>query len=430
MTLYAVSLVLFVAPFVHPRRPLRLLHLDVLVLGAFGLYFVHFMERGPGGASLRNAVLCAFAGLVYLLVRAVQLGTGRPPLQRGEVTKVPVRWLLVAVGVLTAVRLGYPLVDDRSVIDVGRASVLGAQHILDGQDVYGADVYRHPNNHLDAYGPVTYLAYLPFTWLFAAPTFAARAAADSFDLLTLVVLYLLGRRLGGHGRGPLLGAVLAYAWTTYPITVFTSVWAYNDALVPLCIGSALLATMSGTKRGFLLGLGAAAKFVPGVLAPLFAAPDGDRRARALLVYATAFLVGVVVPVVLLWPNGGLSELLDRTLGWQLGRDSNASVWGQFDVLAPLRYVALGAAILFALAVSLVPRHKTLCQLATLGAAVVIGFELTLRHWLPSYILWFAPLLFIGFLAGPTEDADDHARGPGQRAAPATAVSSPTASPGS
>jgi hypothetical protein len=167
-----------------------------------------------------------------------------------------------------------------------------------------------------------------------------------------------------------------------------------------------------------------------VLAPLFATAGGERRARQLLLYGAAFLAAVVVPVLVLLPNGGLPELLDRTLGWQFGRDSNASVWGQFDLVAPLRYVALAAAILFALAVSVAPRRKTPFQLASLAAAVVIGFELTLRHWLPSYILWFAPLLFVGFLTGRGDAADDHDRAPGQRAVPTTATPSPSAPPGS
>lgn len=47
-------------------------------------------------------------------------------------------------------------------IEVGYSSVLGAERILAGQDLYGAEEYRHPELHPDSYGPVTYLLYAPF----------------------------------------------------------------------------------------------------------------------------------------------------------------------------------------------------------------------------------------------------------------------------
>ena len=56
---------------------------------------------------------------------------------------------------------------------------------------------------------------------------AAHAAAVVFDLLTAGALWLLGRRL----RGPELGALLAYAWATFPFTLLVANSNANDALV-------------------------------------------------------------------------------------------------------------------------------------------------------------------------------------------------------
>ena len=61
--------VLFLVPFVDPRRPLRLLHLDLLVLLAFGASHV-FFNRGEIGVS----VPLVYPVLLYLLVRLVMAG--------------------------------------------------------------------------------------------------------------------------------------------------------------------------------------------------------------------------------------------------------------------------------------------------------------------------------------------------------------------
>ena len=45
-----------------------------------------------------------------------------------------------------------------------------------------------------------------------------------------------------------------------------------------------------------------------------------------------------------------------------------------------------------------PRQKTLVQVAALGAALLIGLQLTAQHWFYLYIVWFYPLLLVG-LAG-------------------------------
>ena len=125
-------------------------------------------------------------------------------------------------------------------IDVGYAGVIGAQRIVDGKPLYGS--YPSDNEHGDTYGPVNYEAYVPFEQIFGwsgswddLP--AAHAAAITFDLLALALLFLLGRRV----RGPALGIALAYAWVAYPFTLFTLESNSNDALVAVLVLAALLA---------------------------------------------------------------------------------------------------------------------------------------------------------------------------------------------
>ena len=86
---------------------------------------------------------------------------------------------------------------------------------------------------------------------------AAHAAAIAFDLLTLLGLFFLGRRV----RGPTLGVVLAYAWAAYPFTFYALTSNSNDSLVALLIVLALLVLPGRPARGArrLAGL---TKFAP------------------------------------------------------------------------------------------------------------------------------------------------------------------------
>ena len=95
-------------------------------------------------------------------------------------------------------------------IDVGYASVIGADHFGSGQAVYGN--FPLDNQRGDTYGPVLYYAYVPFEALLPwrggwddLP--AAHAAAVAFDLLD--------RRPGcGCSGGACAGRSSARCWPT------------------------------------------------------------------------------------------------------------------------------------------------------------------------------------------------------------------------
>jgi hypothetical protein len=387
--------VLFLAPFVDVRRPLRLLHLDLLVMLAFGLSHV-FFNRGEIGVSAP----LVYPVLVYLLVRVLFAGF-RPRRPAGPlVPHAPLTLLLVGLVFLTAFRIGLNIADS-NVIDVGYAGVVGADRIVDGDPLYGPgfsdDVERG-----DTYGPVNYLLYVPFEQ--AMPWSgrwddlpAAHGAAISFDLLVLGGLLLLGRRLRPGREGTALGVALAYAWAAYPYTTFVLESNSNDSLVALgCVGALLAASLSrdyaaGLWTGVALALGAAAKFVTLALAPLFAR-------REPLVYGAALLLALVATVAPFVPDGGLRELYDRTIGYQAGRPSPFSIWGQVDSLDWLQTVLKVAAAGLALLVAFVPRRPDLRQTAALGAAVLIAIQLVATHWFYLYIVWFVPFVLVALFA--------------------------------
>jgi len=381
--------VLFLAPFVDLRRPLRLLHLDLLVLLGFGVSHV-FFNRGEIGLS----VPLVYPVLLYLLARVLYAGF-RPRGRAGRlVPHMPLQWLMVGVVFLAAFRIGLNVVDS-NVIDVGYAGVIGADRIVDGDPLYG-EGFSEDVEHGDTYGPVNYLSYVPFEqalpWSGAWDDLpAAHGAAIAFDLLVIGGLFLFGRRLRTGREGLVLGVALAYAWTAYPYTAFVLESNSNDSLVALaCVGALLALTLPRRADSFVggvaLGLGAAAKFVPFALAPLFAR-------RGALVFAAALVLTIAAAVLPFVPDAGLRELYDRTIGYQAGRPSPFSIWGQAP-LGWLHTTVKVAAVALALLVAFVPRRPDSRQMAALGAAVLLVVQLAAMHWFYLYVVWVVPFVLV------------------------------------
>ena len=247
---------LFIAPFLDPRRPLRILHLDLLMLLGFGVSQL-LLNRG----EVELSVPLAYPFLAYVLARMLWIGFRPRPGKGPLVPVVPVGVLAVALVLLVGFRVALNVADS-SVIDVGYASVVGADRIT-----HDEQLYTDNDIHGDTYGPVNYVAYLPFEALLPwsgqwddVP--AAHAAALAFDLLTLLGLFLLGRRLRPGRDANKLGIALAFAWAAYPYSTYVLQSNTNDGLLAMLIVYSLLALSSPPGRGLLVGLGAAAKFAP------------------------------------------------------------------------------------------------------------------------------------------------------------------------
>jgi hypothetical protein len=383
----------FVFPFVDWRRPFRLLHFDLLALLAFSLSHLYF-NRG----EIFTSVPLVYPVLGYLLVRMLlfafvrRLGEGGRPLR----LLVPVSYLAMALVFLVGFRVGLNLTSS-NVIDVGYSGVIGADLVAHGESLYGN--FPADNRSGDTYGPVNYYAYVPFELAFpwhgswdALP--AAHAAALFFDLATMLGLFLVGRRLRPGRRGRDLGIVLAYAWAAFPYTLFVLNSNANDSLVAMLLTYCFLFLQSSRLRGAFLALAGAAKFAPLALVPLLWSYSRNRRTRLRFVLAFAVVTAAVwVPVVL---DASLERVWDRTVGFQLGRDSPFSIWGQED-LGPLQDLAKALAVALAVAVAFVPRRKSPLQLAALGTAVLVALQFSLTHWFYLYVVWFFPFAAIALL---------------------------------
>ena len=267
---------LFLVPFLDPRRLRRLVRLDallVLSLLASYLLFIH--------AHLEAAVWLIYPPLIALLVRMLIIGFRRPTARLPAFAEGLLSDRLLSGGLLVLVvaRVALSLAN-AGVIDVGYASVIGAHRLVHGQSLYYAAAA-----HSDTYGPIMYLAYAPFQLAFpwhgawdSLPS--AHAATIVFDLVTIASLVLLGRRLVPGAAGRRLGVLLGWAWAACPFTLLGVVMHTNDGLVAMLAALSLLAWRSAAGRGALLGLSAGAKFVTVGLLPLYAAAY-ERSRRTL-----------------------------------------------------------------------------------------------------------------------------------------------------
>jgi hypothetical protein len=433
--------VLFVLPFLDFRRPLQLLHLDLLVLLSFSVSLAFFNH-----ARIYASVPLAYPPLLYLLARMLALSRpGRARRTRPLRLLVPASWLAVAAVFLLGFRIALNVVDS-NVIDVGYAGVIGAQRIVDGRPLYGS--YPSDNEHGDTYGPVDYEAYLPFEQLFGwsgrwddLP--AAHAAAIAFDVLAAALMFMIGRRV----RGPTLAIALAYAWLSYPFTLYALENNANDTLVAVLVLAALLAARTAVTRGALAALAGLTKFAPLAIAPLLAThgllepararlaggavglhspPPRRVRARRLLLFIAAFVLAAALACIPAFWHDSLHTIYDRTLAYQANRGSPFSVWGLYGGLgAPQLGVQVGAAVL-ALLLALVPRPRDLVGLAAACAAVIIAVQLGVDHWFYLYVPWFAApalIALLGRFSGDSASATAAASSPARSSRRAAVASS-------
>ena len=164
-------------------------------------------------------------------------------------------------------------------------------------------------------------------------------------------------------------------------------------------------------RGALAALSGWTKFASLLLAPLWASYP-ERRWRPARTFALAFLAATAVAfwILLLEPNPvhAARVFWDRTLGWQIGRDSPFSIWDwrQYHAGLPdlhlLQWVLEGLLVAGAAAAYFVPRRKSPLQLAALTAAILLGFQIVLTHWFYLYLPWFFPFAAFAVLAPVAE----------------------------
>jgi hypothetical protein len=379
---------LFMLPFLPWRRRPTLLHLDLLVLLGFSVSLAFFNH-----ADLGMSVPLVYPFMLYLVARMLLLASGRGRPREPLRLLVPKYWLAVGIIFLVGFRIGLN-VTNSNVIDVGYAGVIGASKLVHGAPLYGH--WPLGNAYGDTYGPVNYFAYVPFVQIFGwSGTWdslpAAHAAAIAFDLLTMVGLFFLGRRI----RGSTLGIVLAYAWAAYPFTLFVLASDSNDSLVALLLVIMLLVASSAPARGAAVALAGLTKFAPLALGPLMLrGPDGRGRPRSVALYVLGFVVTSVAAFLPVLLHDNLSAFWHNSIAYQATRGAPFSVWGLYGGLGVEQHLVQGAGVGLALLVALVPRRRDIVTVAALAASVIIVLQLGVTYWFYLYIVWFFPLVIV------------------------------------
>lgn len=411
--LWGVLVLLFVAPFVRVR-PLRVPPFALLALAGFSVPLAFF-----NNARLDWAVPLSFALLAGLFgwatLRALRRPGGAPkPLS----LSLPVWGLLILGIALLAFRIVLN-VTDGNVIDVGYASVVGADKVGQGQSLYGG----FPSNvgRGDTYGPLTYLAYVPFeqVWPWSGrwdDLPAAHGAAVAFDLLAVLLLFLVGRRQEtDRSRGHRRGVLYAYLWLACPWTAYALNSNANDGLLAAAMALLLLVGTRPLWRGAAGAAAAAIKVAPLAVLPVLATRRvvpptepiswgrPDWRIGRLAAFSVGALVVLVATSLVVLHGEPVRMLWDRTIGYQAGRDAPFMPWGFYDWLEPARGVVRVLAVLFAVVVAFLPRRHDLTGMAAIVLAVLLGLQLATEYWFYLYLTWLVPLILVAAIGDRTLD---------------------------
>jgi hypothetical protein len=388
---------LFLLPFIPWRRRPTLWHLDLLMMLGFSISLAFFNQ-----ANLGMSVPLVYPFMVYLLGRMVLLAGGRGWPREPLRVLLPTPWLALALIFVVGFRVGLN-VTNSNVIDVGYAGVIGADKIIHGVQLYG---HWPPDNGAgDTYGPLNYLAYVPFRMIWgwsgvwdSLP--AAHAAAITFDTLTMIGLFVLGL---SH-RGARAGVVLAYLWATFPFTSFVLMSNSNDALVAMLVVTSLVAIRFASLRGLMGGFAGLTKFAPLGLAPLLLRGVGrwPPSRRSLMLFAVSYALAIMLPLLLVLLSHDWHWFWTDTISYQASRPAPFSIWGLYggyhQTLHLPEHVVLGVAVALGLIAPFWPRgDRTVVQVAALGAAIIIALQLGITYWFYLYIVWFFPLVVIALV---------------------------------
>ena len=419
---------IFLLGLVDWRRLVSVRNADLLMLVSLSVSLWYFNH-----GNVFTAMPLVYPPLLWLLLRCIWVARGNRP-SRGT-TVWPV-WLLAAATVfLAGFRVGLN-VRASNVIDVGYSGVIGADRIWNGQSPYGhfpqegklpacgpADSSGEVRDRVqtngrcetanplgDTYGPVSYLAYIPgyliLGWSHKWDTLpAVHFTSIAFDLLALLGLAFVGNRLGG----PRIGAVAAFAWAAWPFTQYASNSNTNDSIAPALLVWGFAALTSDTSRGVFVALSAWTKFASLLVLPLWTGYPEARRPRHIVLTLLAFLLATAVVFFVLFlepsPWHAARVFYDRTVSFQIGRDSPFSLWdwGQYHAkglpdLHVVQWVLEGLLVVGSVALAWWPRRRSPLRMAALTAAVLIGFELVLTHWSYLYLPWFFPFVVLALVA--------------------------------
>ena len=182
----------------------------------------------------------------------------------------------------------------------------------------------------------------------------------------------------------------------------------NDTIMPAILVWGFWLSTSAVVRGGTMALAGWTKFASLLLVPLWLTYPNGLRPRSAAKFALGFVAATlaVFSILLFEPSltTAVHSFVNRTLGYQLDRDSPFSPWdwGQYHAsgipnLHVVQVILQVGVLALAGVVAAIPLRKGPLELAALSAAVLVGFELTLTHWSYLYIPWFLPFVLLALL---------------------------------
>ncbi len=436
------------------HRPANPRNVDLLLMQAIGWSFYNilgFLDRLQDPAT-RNYMDWVFTAVVVLslalMVRAfVRIYRPAPLVWRprlGARTAMTLALLAVTVDVGTALY--------RAPDDAGYFVNIGAQRFRERLKLpYGDPLLTA--TPAAAYGPLLYLAHLPFQLAlapravnaespdrpsietadvyFEPPIAATKLCAIAFHLLGVIALFAAAKSLADAATAWTLVAlyassafVLGVGAADYSIGGITFVSHVAPAAVTL-LAFALLPFPAWS--GAMLAAGIGVLFYPVFMVPAWLGyywTDRPRAKRFLIGFGLAALIiggGVLALSQPAHGRGLVGTIVYDTIGHQESPDAYGSspfgFWGQRGgmrgwLMSPLaagqsmtRPVVLafflGAALMF-----FVAQRKTPWQFALVVAAVAMGAELWKIHATATYVTWYFPFLLLGFFCDrPGQDVN-------------------------
>ena len=448
-TLWLAIIVLLVVAF-DIRRPLSSRNADLILLVLPAFFLLDLVELGnlrigePGNAWwFQTMFLGLFLATVALLVRSLA-GVFLPE-RPAWAPNLPHRLLVWLALVLFAGNAMLAL--GRRPDDAGKFTNLGAKRFLEtGLLPYGDSMLR--GGASATYGPLMYLAHVPFQLVLPAssphaearqvaqdpqdgrtarrpyvrpPNLATKLTLLMFHLAGVIALVFIGQKLAGPAVG--WGLACLYAGSAYVLGLggerfFITGMTYISHIAPAAV---TLLAFAALQRPFLAGsLLAAATgvlFYPAFFFPAWFGYLFWQNKKNSARFLTGFLVVLLLVVGFVWlktqaPEGEsvLQVVYESTVGHQEAGTgygaSNFGFWGTHPRLAafwqspllPGWHLLKPSFIVFSVllvASFFLARGRTLPQLALLTAAVAIAIQLWKSHAGGTYVEWYYPFLLIG-----------------------------------
>lgn len=448
----SLLLILVVAWGYDSLKSRRNLSLLLLMLPALPLMdILIWTDRVEGGRLagagsnllLETAFAVLYSSTALMAVWSFAMARGRNIIEwRPNLPPAALKLLLVVV-----VLLNLSVLFGHDPDDSGIYTNLGAQRwVSTGTMPYadpllkGAEAPAH--GAAATYGPLLYLAHIPFQWLTGTvynpaelgprdpgyvfpPYLATQLTCMVFQLVALWALYGIGRRHGGQQLG--LSLVILYAGSAYVFGLGSNTFlcgglAYISHIAPTAM---LLLAIRFIDRPVISGAcvagGAGVLFFPAFFAPLFAGWYWWRkRADAVRFVAGFALVGALIGLMVLSftheldGKGPIHLLLESTLEHQEGFTSDEygnspfSFWGNFPALAAIMQTPLlGTTSIFkptfilfvsyCLLAFFLARGRSRRELALLLASLGAAIQLWKTHAAGTYVEWYYPFLLTGLL---------------------------------